>query len=82
MKNRGFVSSACHILTAHRVRFPDLCMGSPPPSSMHAATGIMMTRCMPMPPDEFVADRPFLFILQHTPTRLPAFIGLVKDPSQ
>ncbi|KAG2501612.1 hypothetical protein HYH03_000117 [Edaphochlamys debaryana] len=47
-----------------------------------AATAIMMTRAMPMPAPELVFDRPFAFIIKHKPTGLPAFVGVVSDPSE
>jgi serine protease inhibitor len=46
-----------------------------------AATAVMMTRSMPMRPFEVIFNRPFAFIIQHGPTNLPAFIGVVNDPS-
>lgn len=46
-----------------------------------AATGIMMTRSMPMPAPELVFDRPFAFVIRHDATRLPVFVGVVHDPS-
>ncbi|PNH12429.1 Plasminogen activator inhibitor 1 [Tetrabaena socialis] len=46
-----------------------------------AATAIMMTRSLPMPPAELIFDRPFAFIIHHIPTGLPAFVGVVNDPS-
>ncbi len=33
------------------------------------------------PPPQLVFDRPFLFLIQHLPTGLPAFVGVVNDPS-
>ena len=45
-----------------------------------AATAVMMTRSMPMPPQELVFDRPFAFIIRHDATQLPAFVGIVNDP--
>eukprot|EP00198_Chlamydomonas_reinhardtii_P006645 XP_001695981.1 flagellar associated protein, protease inhibitor-like protein [Chlamydomonas reinhardtii] len=48
-----------------------------------AATAVMMLRCaLPMPTPEFIFNRPFAFIIMHTPTGLPAFVGTVNDPSQ
>ncbi|VDK25148.1 unnamed protein product, partial [Taenia asiatica] len=42
-----------------------------------AATGmVMMCRCMPMPPAEFIVDHPFLFFIV-TNTGIPVFMGHV-----
>lgn len=46
-----------------------------------AATAVAMMRAMPIPPEEFIVDRPFLFIIVHVPSGVPAFAGLVNDPS-
>ncbi|MCP4573863.1 MAG: serpin family protein [bacterium] len=47
-----------------------------------AATGVIMkTTAMPPPPAaEFVADRPFLFLIRHIPTGTVLFQGRVSDP--
>ncbi|KAG2501611.1 hypothetical protein HYH03_000116 [Edaphochlamys debaryana] len=47
-----------------------------------AVTAVMMVMCMPLPPPELVFDRPFAFIIHHKPTNLPAFVGVVSDPSE
>ncbi|VUZ46868.1 unnamed protein product [Hymenolepis diminuta] len=45
-----------------------------------AATGmIMMMRCMPMPPPNFLIDHPFLFFII-TQTGLPVFMGQILEP--
>ncbi len=48
-----------------------------------AATAVIVaTSAAPIdPPPQLVFDRPFLFLIQHLPTGLPAFIGVVNDPS-
>ena len=51
-------------------------------SEAAAATGaVMMMRSMPMPPEEFRADRPFLFFLRDKLTGMLLFQGRVVDPS-
>jgi len=51
-------------------------------SEAAAATGaVMMMRSMPMPPEEFRADRPFLFFLRDKLTGMLLFQGRVADPS-
>lgn len=51
-------------------------------SEAAAATGaVMMMRSMPMPPEEFRADRPFLFFLRDKLTGMLLFQGRVSDPS-
>ncbi|KAG2501610.1 hypothetical protein HYH03_000115 [Edaphochlamys debaryana] len=49
-----------------------------------AATGVIMLTSLeiPSPPFELVFDRPFAFIIHHKPTGLPAFVGVVSDPSE
>jgi len=52
-------------------------------SEAAAATGaVMMMRSMPMPPEEFVADHPFLFYLRDRLTGMLLFQGRVQDPSK
>merc|ERR1712240_573111 len=46
-----------------------------------ATAGIMMMRSMPMPPEEFRADRPFLFFLRDKLTGMLLFQGRLSDPS-
>ncbi|GIM08522.1 hypothetical protein Vretimale_12536 [Volvox reticuliferus] len=46
-----------------------------------AATGVVMMRCLPAPPEEIIFNRPFAFMIYHNPTDLPAFIGVINDPS-
>ncbi len=49
-----------------------------------AATAVMMLTSALMDPEDppqIVFDRPFLFLIQHLPTGLPAFVGVVNDPS-
>ncbi len=46
-----------------------------------AATAVMMMFCAFIEPEVISFDRPFGFIIQHGPTNLPAFIGVVNDPS-
>jgi serine protease inhibitor len=47
-----------------------------------AATGLMFpTSAGPQPDVTFRADRPFAFAIMHTPTRTPAFVGTVTDPT-
>merc|ERR1719454_1063756 len=46
-----------------------------------AAAAVMMMRSMPMPPEEFRADRPFLFFLRDKLTGMLLFQGRVSDPS-
>jgi len=51
-------------------------------SEAAAATGVvMMMRSMPMPPEEFRADHPFLFFLRDKLTGMLLFQGRVEDPS-
>ncbi|XP_060773796.1 leukocyte elastase inhibitor-like isoform X2 [Neoarius graeffei] len=45
-----------------------------------ATAAIMMLRCAPIPPEAFVADHPFLFFIQHTPTRSLLFCGRYSSP--
>ncbi len=48
-----------------------------------AVTGIAFAISMPPPADVQVrADRPFAFVIAHTPTGAPLFAGSVGDPSQ
>nr|AXY94718.1 serpin [Habrobracon hebetor] len=45
-----------------------------------AATQVrMMMRCMPLPPDEFNVDRPFMIVIRHKPSDIPLFAGSVRD---
>jgi serpin B len=47
-----------------------------------AVTGMAMpVSAGPRPDVTFRADRPFAFAIMHTPTRTPAFIGTVTDPT-
>ncbi len=47
-----------------------------------AATAVVMLRCAVLTePPQLVFDRPFLFLIQHLPTGLPAFVGVVNDPT-
>ena len=47
-----------------------------------AVTGLAFpTSAGPRPDVTFRADRPFAFAIVHTPTRTPAFIGTVTDPT-
>merc|ERR1719225_518422 len=46
-----------------------------------ATAGIMMMRSMPMPPEEFRADRPFLFFLRDKLNGMLLFQGRLSDPS-
>ncbi|MGN9908514.1 serpin family protein [Phytohabitans sp. LJ34] len=47
-----------------------------------AVTGMAMpVSAGPRPEVTFRADRPFAFAIMHTPTRTPAFIGTVTDPT-
>lgn len=51
-------------------------------SEAAAATGaVMMMRSMPMPPEDFRADRPFLFFLRDALTGMVVFQGRVADPA-
>ena len=51
-------------------------------SEAAAATGeVMMATSMPMPLEEFRADRPFLFFLRDKLTGMVLFQGRVADPS-
>lgn len=45
-----------------------------------ATAATMMLRCAPIPPEAFVADHPFLFFIQHTPTRSLLFCGRYSSP--
>ncbi|XP_062858414.1 leukocyte elastase inhibitor-like isoform X2 [Trichomycterus rosablanca] len=45
-----------------------------------ATAAIMMCRCLPLPPERFVADHPFLFFIQHKPTRSILFCGRYSSP--
>jgi len=51
-------------------------------SEAAAATGaVLMMRSMPLPPEEFHADHPFLFYLKDKLTGMLLFQGRVADPS-
>jgi serpin B len=41
----------------------------------------MMMAMAPAKPVEFIADRPFLFIIRHNGTGTPLFVGRVSDPA-
>ncbi len=46
-----------------------------------AATAvIMMARCLPPPPTPFIADRPFIFLIQEKMTGSILFMGKLADP--
>lgn len=45
-----------------------------------ATAAIMMMRCAMLPPERFVADHPFLFFIQHKPTRSILFCGRYSAP--
>ena len=47
-----------------------------------AATAVMMARTMfaPRPPFEFIADRPFLYVIQDDFTGVMLFAGVVREP--
>ncbi len=49
-----------------------------------AATAVVMKiESAPMdPPLQFTADRPFFFVIRHTATNTPLFVGRVMDPSR
>ena len=47
-----------------------------------ATAAAIMMQAMPMPPQELIFNRPFAFIIHHVPTGLPAFIGVINDPSE
>jgi len=52
-------------------------------SEAAAATGaVVMMRSMPAPPEQFVADHPFLFYLRDTTTGMLLFQGRVVNPLQ
>ncbi|GLC40563.1 hypothetical protein PLESTF_001012600 [Pleodorina starrii] len=48
-----------------------------------AATGTVYLNSIALPPEplKLVFDRPFAFIIYHSPTGLPVFVGVVNDPS-
>ena len=51
-------------------------------SEAAAATGaVMMMRSMPAPPEQFVADHPFIFYLRDKTTGMLLFQGRVVNPS-
>ncbi|TSK57998.1 Leukocyte elastase inhibitor [Bagarius yarrelli] len=45
-----------------------------------ATAGIMNMRCAMLPPERFIADHPFLFFIQHKPTRSILFCGRYSCP--
>ncbi|XP_053470808.1 leukocyte elastase inhibitor isoform X2 [Ictalurus furcatus] len=45
-----------------------------------ATAAVMMMRCAMLPPERFVADHPFLFFIQHKPTRSILFCGRYSSP--
>ncbi|XP_076868207.1 leukocyte elastase inhibitor-like isoform X2 [Brachyhypopomus gauderio] len=45
-----------------------------------ATAAVMMLRCAMLPPERFVADHPFLFFIQHKPTRTILFCGRYCSP--
>ncbi|XP_026856932.2 leukocyte elastase inhibitor-like isoform X1 [Electrophorus electricus] len=45
-----------------------------------ATAAVMMLRCAMFPPASFVADHPFLFFIQHKPTRTILFCGRYCSP--
>lgn len=45
-----------------------------------ATAAIMMMRCAMLPPERFMADHPFLFFIQHKPTRSILFCGRYSSP--
>lgn len=45
-----------------------------------ATAAIMMMRCAMLPPERFVADHPFLFFIQHKPSRSILFCGRYSAP--
>ena len=50
-----------------------------------AATGLGMATSVPLSapvPLQLVFDRPFIFVIQHTASHTPLFMGVVQDPSQ
>merc|ERR1712002_118098 len=52
-------------------------------SEAAAATGaIMMMRSMPAPPEQFIADHPFIFFIRDKTTGMLLFQGRVSNPSQ
>lgn len=50
-------------------------------SEAAAATAVVVTRGMPRPPEEFIADHPFIFMIQDNRTGSILFIGRVADPT-
>jgi len=52
-------------------------------SEAAAATGaVMMMRSMPAPPEQFIADHPFIFFIRDKTTGMLLFQGRVANPSQ
>ncbi len=53
-------------------------------SEAAAATAVVMGRgtARPSKPIDFIVDRPFFFVIRHTTTNTPLFIGRVMDPSR
>merc|ERR1712126_218608 len=51
-------------------------------SEAAAATGMgMMMRSMPLPPEEFTVDHPFIFYIRDKLTGMLLFQGRISDPS-
>ena len=48
-----------------------------------AATGLVTVTSVEVPPVvlQLVFDRPFVFVIQHTQSGTPLFMGVVQDPS-
>jgi len=46
-----------------------------------ATAAVVMTRSMPRPPEQFMADRPFLFLIKDCRTKAVLFMGKLAQPS-